>query len=336
MSVQTVALPADGPQTLDLAVENRGSTSSILEKLSMGRNIDRLDTRPFRLASTPAYHSHHVRQALAKIRGLPGEGGRMGREIVNLAEIRRLKIVCFPMAPGQFLSPEEDDRVAEPYIIWDPYEDFNYYGQIDQAGTHFRRCVMPSWLVLAHELGHHKQWFLARDQFTQWLRNHQIIELEMDNLRQHEWPITRSINQPVRKHYMHAQTFTNTTDNFQRDRVRVTDEWRLRADLPRMSIPLERIFTAQIQPLLLRSQQDMTRVQGQKNDSLLISLVKVSAAKFGAMWPRYAGPEVVPILDRVGRIRVDVPPERNDGNAEYVCENPREYWVAYRHNAGID
>ena len=66
-----------------------------------------------------------------------------------------------------------------------------------------KECIYPSWVVLAHEMGHAIQFAESKLTGPLWFQLYCDSQeaVEQDNIRRHEWPIVRSLGMFVRLAY---------------------------------------------------------------------------------------------------------------------------------------
>jgi len=191
----------------------------------------------------PKHHRQAVEDALTR---MTKEGGSMGGQLAHLARAAAdLDIVCWPDVPGEFLAPEEAHRLQKsldrPAIMWNPYGTFAYFATdnpparglvtktlaqlksptgggmksgdvVAPAPTvSYKANLMPAWVVLAHEIGHYRQYKTRRDWFLRCLESQDINAIERDNLATHEEPILKSIGLQARASYQDFKGGTNDT-----------------------------------------------------------------------------------------------------------------------------
>jgi hypothetical protein len=166
------------------------------------RNYQFLNETALADVSNPDRHRTAVVDAMNTIYGC----GATGRELALLARNdRALQIVCWPGVPGEFACGEEYPGFVHPTIMWDPYKTFQYYARSSAktktGGVIFMRAVMPAWMVLAHELGHFNHYRTQHHWFVSCLQNHDIAGIEARNLTDHEQPLQKAVNLPLRLQY---------------------------------------------------------------------------------------------------------------------------------------
>ena len=194
----------------------------------------------FAAISSPSQHKPAVEDALGK---MVEEGGSTGAQLAYFARAAAdLDIVCWPGVPGEFLAPEEAHKLHKqldrPTIMWNAYGTFAFFAtsqpssgirqRVDalksQAGgmktgdisskpksATYKANLMPAWVVLAHEIGHYRQYVQKRQWFLQCLDTQDIDAIERDNLASHEDPILRTIGLSPRSQYQDFKGGTNDT-----------------------------------------------------------------------------------------------------------------------------
>lgn len=154
--------------------------------------------------SEPRLHKEHVNTAISRIKS---QGGAVGETLYKFLNLHTVHIVCFPGGPGGFQCKEESGVNMTPTIIWDPYSDLPYYSYEGR-----RTCLkakMPAWVVLAHEIGHYRQYVTDYTNFCKWLKlGDGFYEGDKDNLKRHEKDILRAAGYPVRHDYKHLMGTT--------------------------------------------------------------------------------------------------------------------------------
>lgn len=198
---------------------------------------DGLTVDAFRAISSADQHRRAVEEAMAKIEA----AGPVGATLAAYAKSTELDILCWPGLPGEMLCPAEvaalgqlpgwDDlgTCTRATIMWDPYKCFPYFTRHNAQGAYLiprkpaswapgdvadheraikakdkfqlQSAIMPSWIVLAHELGHYCHWRTRTGWFENCLRNAQVNIIEARNLEDHEMPILDHAKLPFRYLY---------------------------------------------------------------------------------------------------------------------------------------
>lgn len=117
-------------------------------------------------------------------------------------------LLCVKGGEGQFLFPGEWEEIKKPTIIWDPNKDFLFYSDVQICGNDFYadKCAFPPAIVLAHEMGHAKQWLEDNPHGYEALvrsREAGVAAIESDNLARHETPVAKELGKRTRSHYKH-------------------------------------------------------------------------------------------------------------------------------------
>jgi hypothetical protein len=162
----------------------------------------------FAAISSPDVHKMAVGRAINKIRTT----GQVGAKLATFAlRSKNLEIVCWPGVPGEFLCHEELAECTTPTIMWDPYKCFEYYGrsykkayspsgELEETDWVYKPALMPSWMVLGHEIGHYWH-YVNTVWFVQFLRSDDIAGIERENLKDHEEPMLKAAGLPIRHQY---------------------------------------------------------------------------------------------------------------------------------------
>ncbi len=160
------------------------------------------------------------------------KGGGVGKMLTEFIRVNDCDMVCFPGVPGEFACHEEYPGITRPTIMWDPFASFAYYGRIsasphgspvlssdkftplgeqpmldddlpavkeEQGRPIFAAVNMPPWAVLAHEIGHFRQYTTNHAWFVHTL--HDVAAIEKDNLEKHERPICAAAGLAIRYEY---------------------------------------------------------------------------------------------------------------------------------------
>lgn len=329
--------PTDvGNITLVNADAAAGATAAILKKTLEQMNLQTVSVQAVRSLTYPFLHRTLVERALTLLTTRPQtiHGEIVAKQLARLARTGNVDIVCYPEAPGQFLCNLEDARVNKPVIVWDPFKAFQYYGRtsLSKKMATYERCAMPPWMVLAHELGHYKQYLDDPNQFGDWLGQGApgIAELENDNLTKHEAPLLTSIGKVPRAEYSHfrnihgfegtaAQSYT---------KVAVGGAWAAAADTPPMGVEMQGRWTQFLSanPTVKNQMKGMRRTLSGNDSAIDTNFVKNTMETKGDTWPAHVHPIYAAALSMMGhQVRIGMK----------TIANPFATWLMYRHRNGM-
>ncbi|NOU19225.1 MAG: hypothetical protein HOO91_16835 [Bacteroidales bacterium] len=140
-----------------------------------------------------------------------------GKFILKTLKDVEIELVCYKGAAGEFLVKEEtlsiDDKdcnVEKPTILWDPFVNFKYYGREnnDKNSTKYYKAEMPSWMVLAHELGHAVHYVTKNKEYVKCIKEGNTELIEEWNLADHEQKLCSKSGFAQRMNYKDFQAYS--------------------------------------------------------------------------------------------------------------------------------
>ncbi|MEO6680949.1 MAG: hypothetical protein ABIO21_26730 [Pseudomonas sp.] len=124
----------------------------------------------------------------------------VGKELIMKIRRLRFKVDIIPTVGDGFFIPFCDPTKADyeipnrpnigATIVWDPKKEFTHTNTLNNIPVTY-----PAWVVLAHELGHAIQLNETPASHEDWYKHYQsnMEAVEMDNVRQHETPLVKSL-----------------------------------------------------------------------------------------------------------------------------------------------
>lgn len=132
-------------------------------------------------------------------------------QVINVFKDIRFVVDILPAVGGGFFMPNCKHETSEMYeiprgtdvvggiIVWDPVIPFTHTNTANGS-----RTTYPTWVILAHEIGHAIQLNETQAGGSAWLDNYQAATeaVEMDNISRHETPIVNSLGLAPRVRYL--------------------------------------------------------------------------------------------------------------------------------------
>ena len=156
---------------------------------------------------TKAYDdfSRQVIQAVLEI-----QKNEAGAKIIEKFKAIKFVVDILPAVGGGFFMPNCKHEGSLMYeiprgedtvggiIVWDPVSPFTHSNTADNSPTTY-----PTWLILAHEIGHAIQLGETTGSGSGWLDKYvaNMEAVEMDNISRHETPIVKSLSLKPRVRY---------------------------------------------------------------------------------------------------------------------------------------